>query len=104
MRMPEEEACLPACLPCRCRRSRLLRLRLRIHLIHSCSSRYLLRPGLRKCWTGAGDFCRVASNIGLSCAREHEKENRTDLDLDFLLHRRPGKLLFAFWTLHILRA
>jgi hypothetical protein len=33
----------------------------------------------------------VASNIGLSCAREHEKKKRTDLD--FLLHCRPGKLL-----------
>jgi hypothetical protein len=36
----------------------------------------------------------VASNIGLSCAREHQEENRSDFD--FLVRCRPGKLFSCF--------
>ena len=96
MRMPEEE-CLPtlSLSPCR-----LLRFALAFASNSFCSSRYLLRPDLKQCWAGAGDFRRQQYRAFLCAGARKEKEDRLGLSVAL----QTGEAAFAFWTLHIIRA
>jgi hypothetical protein len=52
------------------------------HPSQSCSPRYLLRPGLRQCWAGSGEFC--CQYLGFLVRGNTKK--KTGPTVDSLLH------------------